>query len=127
MRILVVILLVLAGAGYAGWQSRASLLALVNPPASAGHPAEAPDVLYSWVDKEGVTHYEQNAGKGTRVSYDGGRITRLEPIPPEVIARAEAAAKAAAEVAEVKGSQTLHDLRNELHRNQLRQGGNGDL
>jgi hypothetical protein len=123
MRILV-LLLVLAGAAFAGWHYKGRILAWINPPPSADHPAEQPDVLYSWVDKAGVTHYEQDAGKGTRIIYDGSRITRMEPVPPEVIARAEAAAEAA----KPKGSQTLHELRNDLQRKQpVQQGQGGDL
>lgn len=129
MRILMVMLLVLAGAGFTAWQYKDRILGFINPLLSADHPAEKPDVLYSWVDKDGVTHYEQDAGKGSRVSYDGSRITRLEPIPPEVIAKAEAAAKAQAEESKRKGSQMLHELRDEAHRNQQRmqQGRNGGL
>jgi hypothetical protein len=103
----------LAGAGYAGWQNKAYLLALINPPRAMDTAAEKPDVVYSWVDKEGVTHYQQDAAKGARTEYDGSRITRLEPIPPEVLARAEAAAKAAEEAAKPKGSEMLHQIRNE--------------
>lgn len=133
MRILLFMFLLLMSAGWVGWQHKARLLAIISPPPSAGHPAEQPDILYSWVDKDGVTHYEQDSGKGRRIAYDGSRITRLEPLPPEVLARAtaEAEAEAEAETAKPKGSQALHALRNELQRNQqlVQQGrnGSGDL
>lgn len=113
MRALGLVLLMLAGAGYAGWQHKAYLLALINPPLAVNHSAPKPDVVYSWVDKDGVTHYQQDAGKGSRTVYDGSRITRLEPIPPEVLARAEAASKAAEEAAKPKGSEMLHKIRND--------------
>lgn len=127
MRILMVMFLVLVGAGWVGWQHKARLLAIISPPPSANHPAEHPDILYSWVDKDGVTHYEQDSGKGQRVVYDGRRITRLEPVSPEVLARAAADAEAL----KPKGSQALHALRDELQRNQQllqqSQNGSGDL
>lgn len=89
------ILLVLAGS--AGWHYRDHIQAKINPPASANNPAKVPDVLYSWVDKDGVTHYSQQPGKKTvqRVEYDGSRITPVEiveapvlPAEPEVVAEA---------------------------------------
>lgn len=85
-----VVLLVVAVAGMTGWHYRARLLAFVNPPSSAAHPAEKPDVLYSWVDRDGVTHFSQESGKGTRLEYDGSRITPLAPVETSVLPDAPA-------------------------------------
>lgn len=89
-----------------------------------------PDVLYTWVDKNGVTHFEQQKG-GTRVEYDGNRITPLPPADPVQLAAADAAnaadqaAKAAAAEGAVSGDQQpaggggglVPETTRELHRN----------
>lgn len=54
-----------------------------------------PDVLYTWVDGNGVTHYEQRRpGKagGERVQYDGSRLTPLPPVDPALAGRIREAA-----------------------------------
>lgn len=75
--IAIVILLLLAGLVFAVWHYQAHLLAFITSPSSAANSAGKPDVLYSWADKDGVTHFEQQAGKGVAVSYDGSRITPM--------------------------------------------------
>ena len=106
------VLLVLAGG--AGWHYRASIQAWISPPVSAGNPAKVPDVLYSWVDKDGVTHYSQQPSKKTaqRVEYDGSRITPVDVVeapllPPEPEGDGEDAST---------GNPVL-DMRKELERN----------
>lgn len=105
------LLLILALA--AGWHYRVRIAALIAPPASASHPSENPDVLYTWVDKEGVTHYSQEAGQGTRVEYDGSAITPMAPVVGDF---APLASEPDAQGR--KGSATLHDLRGEMQENQ---------
>jgi hypothetical protein len=83
-----------------------------QPPPSAQHPAQNPDILYKWVDKKGVTHYDQKPGRGEVVAYDGSRITVMEPITPEQ--RAQLVAVETAEPAEKKGSALIHAMRREL-------------
>lgn len=126
---LVMAAVVVLAAG-AAWHYRAAMSAFVAaktaPPPSAEHPSATPDVLYSWVDKEGVTHYEQHSEKGLRVEYDGSRITALTPLTAEQHALLEAAKakeKAAktkggaapeAEQVQQKGSAWIHAVRKEL-------------
>ncbi|MGH8492324.1 MAG: DUF4124 domain-containing protein [Moraxellaceae bacterium] len=98
----------------AGWHYRARIMAAINPPASAANPMEQPDVLYTWVDKEGVTHYSQAAGKGARVEYDGSGITPVAPVEASFTEPLTAAADGR------KGSATLHDMRREMQENQMR-------
>lgn len=102
--------LALAGA----WQYRDRLKALLPPPAaSAEHAMAQPDVLYSWVDQAGVTHYEQRTGRGQRVEFDGGRITPLAPVDPALAGRVRKAAGSDEPVGgEAAG--TLQGLREEL-------------
>lgn len=107
--------LLLIGAVVTGWHYRAQIIARINPPASAARPMDAPDVLYTWVDKEGVTHYSQTAGKGERVEYDGSGITPVAPVAASLL---EPLATDSADGR--KGSATLHDIRNELQENQIK-------
>lgn len=85
------LLVVAVAAGVAGWQYRERLQALLRQPLPlVGAPVvapAAPDVVYSWVDKNGVTHFEQDAGRGQRVVYDGKRITPLAPVDPGLVER----------------------------------------
>lgn len=85
---------------------------------------ETPDVLYTWVDKDGVTHYEQRrGGKAERVEFDGRRLTPVAPVDPELAGRireaagtedaADPGAVAEGEAA-LQGATGLHALRNEL-------------
>ncbi|HEX6592657.1 MAG TPA: DUF4124 domain-containing protein [Moraxellaceae bacterium] len=114
-RVLTLFLVVLALGGFFAWKYRAPLLARLNPPPSAAHPAEKPDVLYSWVDRDGVTHFSQESGRNaTRIEYDGGRISPIEPPPAEVVLMP------AEEGGEPRGSKLLHDMRHELQENQQR-------
>ncbi|MCD6061762.1 MAG: hypothetical protein K0S16_2073 [Moraxellaceae bacterium] len=71
---------------------------------------QKPDVLYTWVDKDGVTHFEQGPQRGTRVVYDGSRITPLPPPP----APSGKEASTSLEVAKEKTEEGLHKLRREL-------------
>lgn len=104
-----VVVLVLLAAGLGGWHYRARLMAFVNPPPSAAHPAEKPDVLYSWVDRDGVTHFSQESGKGTRIEYDGSRITPVAPVETSVLAEMPALEE---KQEAVTGS--LHGLRQQM-------------
>lgn len=111
----IVVAVVLAGAG---WQYRDRLLGAWqarNPPPSAAAPMASPDVLYSWVDKDGVTHYEQRSGQGQRVEYDGSGITPLNKPDPAAVERLrEAAGDKDEEEAPAEG---LMGLRQELQQN----------
>lgn len=99
------------------------------------HPATPPvlakpDVLYTWVDSAGVTHFDQQDGQGRRLEYDGSRITPLAPADPVQLAAADAAtaadneARAAAAEPEgggpTHGSLLLHQAAAELRRNALK-------
>jgi hypothetical protein len=83
-------------------------------------PAAA-DQLYTWVDKHGVTHYSQEppakGPKGNVVIYDGDRVTPLAPVDTELAARTAKAAGSLdkTEEPELGGSETLHELRREIH------------
>lgn len=101
-------LLLLVGAVAAGWHYRDSLHAAVAPalatlpatrpsssPAPSGRSAVTPatrEVLYTWVDDHGVTHFEQRPGKGKPVVLDGSHITPLEPVDPGQLERLRQAA-----------------------------------
>lgn len=57
-------------------------------PATPATPAAPPrkDTVYRWVDRDGVTHYEQQGGRGREaVEVDQGRINALNdykaPVP----------------------------------------------
>lgn len=102
----------------AGWYVRGHLRA---PGSVAPQPAEgvgqqkpviqqSPDVLYTWVDKEGVTHYEQQPGRGERVVFDGTRITPLVTPPPSPRRKIGTTTDTVKE----KAGEGLHRLRNEL-------------
>lgn len=112
-RILVLVMLLVGVLAWTGWHSRDRLQAALTPtqtPAAQASPVRTPDVLYTWVDKDGVTHFEQAAKKGVRVEYDGSRLTPLPAVEAGQLARFEKAA------AEVKGAAEpgLHQLRREL-------------
>ena len=87
MRSIALPVLLLAGVGFAGWHYQERIMAFTASLSSAAHlssaqpssaqPAEKPDVLYRWVDKEGITHFDQQAGKGRAIIYDGSRITPM--------------------------------------------------
>ena len=111
----VVAVVVVAGAG---WQYRDRLQAAWaarNPPVAA-QPLAQPDVLFSWVDKDGVTHYEQRSGKGQRVEYDGTAITPMAKPDPEAVERLRQAAGDEDEAAEGQ-AEGLQGLRQELQQN----------
>lgn len=111
-RIMTGLLALIALGGGAGWHYRATIKAWMSPPASASNPAATPDVLYSWTDKEGVTHYSQSPGKGNRVEYDGSRITPVDVVEAPVLPPPE-------ELAETGGStgNPVLDMRREMERN----------
>lgn len=105
------VLVILLGSG---WYYRARLVAFVNPPASAAHPSDAPDVLYTWVDESGVTQFSAEAGKGRkRVEFDGSGITPIAPVEPRLLARLEAAE----ESGKPKGSTLIHGMRADIEQN----------
>lgn len=101
------VLVVVVLAGSAGWHYRATIKAWISPSPSA----RAPDVLYSWVDKEGVTHYSQEpTAKGKRLEYDGSRITPVDVVEAPILPPQEEAGK------DSTGNPVL-DMRKEMERN----------
>jgi len=130
----VMVVLALLITGWAGWKYKDRIMTMINPPPSADAPSENPDVLYRWVDKDGVTHFDQQADKGDRLEYDGTRVTRADELTGEQWAtskkveerieqeiRENKAARASTTAAEPgaeeapTGSEIL-DLRNEMER-----------
>lgn len=103
------------------WLCRDRLSVAVGAAIPAAHPGAPVDVLYSWTDPQGVTHYEQDAGQGRRLQYDGSRITPLAPVDPGLSGRVrEAAGDAAAPAGSgdtSAGSTMLHGLRAEMEAN----------
>lgn len=112
-----------------GLHYRYQIMGLLHSQAAA-QSQEKPDVLYSWVDKKGVTHFEQDSSKGVRIEYDGNRITPLVPVDPGQLAALDAATEAdkaaqaqAAAAPEEQGqaaehgSALIHQASRELHRN----------
>lgn len=97
----------------AAWYHRAAIEAYINPPVSSGSPAEKPDVLYSWVDENGVTHFSAEPGKSRaqRVEYDGSRITPVEAVNEPVLPSAPAEGGT-----EASSGNALVDLRKEMER-----------
>lgn len=99
--------LLIMGVVAVGWHYRDQLHAFVSPAVArlpAALPAMAPpaarrapatrEVLYTWVDDRGVTHFEQRPGKGKPLVFDGSRITPLEPVDPAQAERLRQAAGA---------------------------------
>lgn len=78
------------------WLWKERLGAAVGLPPPAATSASGGDVLYSWVDPQGVTHYEQDDGQGRRLQYDGSRITPLAPVDSGLADRVRVAAGDAA-------------------------------
>lgn len=112
-------LMLLAAGG--GWYYRAELRALLDRgkvgalasvPVKADVQAKAAPVqLYRWVDDNGVTHFEDQAGKGHPVKADGSGITPIEALGPGDVLKAEDLARKAEAGG---GSQGLQRLRDEL-------------
>ncbi|MES2918575.1 MAG: DUF4124 domain-containing protein [Pseudomonadota bacterium] len=104
-------------AAAAGWQYRDRLPWRLGAlaPAAAAAPVDAQDVLYTWVDQQGVTHYSQHSGQGQRVSYDGSAITPLAKPDPAQLERLEQAA--GEETAPASSGNAIMDLRRELQDN----------
>lgn len=113
-RLIGVVAVILAVAAGTAWHYRATIKAYFDPPASADNPAEAPDVLYSWVDENGVTHFSAKPGKpkATRVEYDGSRITPVGVVEAPVLPSAPEEGEAGASSGNV-----LLDVRAEMERN----------
>lgn len=113
-RLVGIVLGVLVLAAGAAWHYRATIKAYISPPPSASNPAEAPDVLYSWVDKEGVTHFSAKPvdGKAKRVEYDGSRITPVEVVEAPVLPPEPAAGEEGGSTGNV-----VLDVRAEMERN----------
>lgn len=106
--------MLLIGAVIAGWHYRANITALINPPASAARPMDNPDVLYTWVDDKGVTHFSAAAAKGShKVEIDGSRITPVEPVAPALLAGLE---QAEADDGR-KGGKFIHAMRDDIQQN----------
>ena len=116
-RVVIVLAVCVAVAAGVAWHFKASLMARVNPPASASQPAESPDVLYSWVDDEGVTHFSAKPAKpGARqLEFDGSRITPVDVVETPVLAPAAVPAESAPSSGNV-----LKDLRAEMEQNAKR-------
>lgn len=101
-----------------------------SEPVATSEPVQ--DELYTWVDKNGVTHFSQKAPhkKAEKVTYDGGRITPLPKADSSITARVAAIAQqaqeatgtatdtASGEAPTPKGSTLLHGIRKELQENQ---------
>lgn len=103
---------VLAIAAGSVWHYRATVRAFFYPPPAASRPAEAPDVLYSWVDEQGVTHFSSQPGKGRRLEYDGSRITPVDVVEaPAVPAGPTPAGEG------LPAGNVLMDVRAEMERN----------
>lgn len=110
-------MVLVAGAAVAAgiaWQYRAALTARLNPPASASNPAESPDVLYSWVDDDGVTHFSAKPAKqgATQLEFDGSRITPVDVVEAPVLPPAPEPGEPGASSGNV-----LKDLRAEMEQN----------
>ena len=106
--------LLLMGAVAAGWHYRAQIIAVINPPASAARPMETPDVLYTWVDDKGVTHFSAQPGKGSqRVELDGSRITPVKPVAPALL---ESLGSAEADDGR-QGAKFIHAMRDDIQQN----------
>lgn len=115
------------------WAGAEKPVAAPSAQAAAALPPP-PDVLYTWVDKQGVRHYSQQPTRqARRVEFDGGRITPWEKADTEAAARLHAEAEKvplpaasgaeaaqAAPVPAAQGSALLHGLRQELQQNQQR-------
>ena len=113
-RVAMVAAVAVVGLATAAWQFRDRLQDVWsprNPSPATAQPLAQPDVLYSWVDKAGVTHYEQRAGKGQRVEYDGSGITPMAKPDPEAVERLR---KAAGEEDKPAPAEGLMGLRQEL-------------
>lgn len=112
----VLVLVLLVGTG---WYYRARLVAFVSPPASAAHPAASPDVLYTWVDADGITQFSAEAGKGRkRVEFDGSRITPVDPVEPGLVAALKESEVASAEEGKPRGGAFIHAMRDDIRQNQ---------
>lgn len=112
-RVVSVVLLVVAVAGSSGWYYRETIKAWLNPPPSADHPDATPDVLYSWVDKDGVTHFSEKPGKGERLEFDGGRITPVDVVEAPVLPPPEPERDGV----EASTGNVILDMRAEMERN----------
>lgn len=115
-RVVSVVLLATAVAGGSGWYYRETIRAWLNPPPSADHPDATPDVLYSWVDKDGVTHFSEKPGKGERLEFDGGRITPVDVVEAPVLPPPEPVQDGAG----ASTGNVILDMRAEMERNARR-------
>jgi hypothetical protein len=131
-----ILVLALGGTALAGWHYRADIKAhfdrlAVQQQAGSGTQTAAspPDTLYTWVDSDGITHYEQQpGGAGSQaLQYDGSRITPLVPPEQQGGSTTAAAGQSPTTRAEVmagavagQGKETLHQLRQELEENARR-------
>lgn len=137
------VVVVLALAAYAFPEARVRVAAwfssataeLSEKPKAVVEPAVA-DELYTWVDKQGVTHYSQKPAhkKAEKVIYDGSRVTPLPEADAAVVERLKQIAGSSDEeepmyegASEQQGSQLLHGIRRELqaNRDKMQMGKNG--
>ena len=127
----IMVLVAVAAALATGWHYHARLLTWMQPPPSAAHPSPTPDVLYTWVDDKGVTHFNQQAGKGARVEFDGSRITPIPALEPSLFDAPPMRDVGSDENGNNppfdgnnkgadKGSKMLHEMRREMQENALR-------
>jgi Domain of unknown function (DUF4124) len=97
------------------WTYRHHVMERSQPETSPEATAQT-DVLYRWVDAEGVTHYgSQPTAKAEKVVFDGRRIT---PLDSAVLEQQAEKFAAATELATQKTGNALMDLRAELAENQ---------
>lgn len=113
-RLLVGLLVGVAVAGGIAWQYKATIMVWLSPPASADNPAESADVLYSWVDDEGVTHFsaKPTSQGATQLEFDGSRITPVDVVEASVLPPAPEPGEPG-----VSSGNALKDLRAEMEQN----------
>lgn len=103
--LLVVVMLV------AGWVHKAWLISLLGASPSGEGSAQSSDVVYHWVDQQGVSHFSQEPGEERQpVVYDGSRITVVEPVRAPF-------AKTPQEKPEKQAGHEILNLRSELEQN----------
>lgn len=110
-RMFMIALIMLVFVAGSAWHYRARIIAYINPPPSASRPAESPDVLYSWVDDDGVTHFSARPGKGERLEFDGSRITPVDVVEAPLITTPDVAGD------EASTGNAIKDVKAEMERN----------
>lgn len=96
----------------AGWMQRTRLMQWLETPSSTVSSAQAPDVVYHWVDQQGASHFSQEPGEGRKaVVYDGSKITAVEPV------RAPLGGSSGQEAPKKQAGHEILNVRNELEQN----------